>query len=277
MLKKLGFATLLFTSQLWIDAHAVTNSLPVGCEYGRDKSYNVSSDDLAAAVQNGLSVSDNPYDASSWVKFVAALSDVLDSFDYLRIEGANHVLQGQNSRFKGNLFDIYANVNFNTSESGFVGQDKSNLDANAYKDVKFDRTYGYGLVWITRGGLCSAKGVWVQKPPTVTPISLISSGSQLIAEFAYKADKYSKAAKDTATDTSIQISWIADGGGLGTSTVYRFAANEGTFRSFEFPEYGGDYTVYATISDGTFSTRVSLGRVSVDGAPWRPCPTCEIP
>ncbi|MBU1619877.1 MAG: hypothetical protein KJ556_13905 [Gammaproteobacteria bacterium] len=277
MFKKCGFTALMLLSQLWISSHAATNALPENCSYGRDTSYNVSGTNVSSAVQSGLSVAANPYDPSSWAQFVYSLGKLSDSFDYLRIEGPNHVLQGQNSRFKGNLFDIYAYVNFNTSESGYVGRDKSNLDANAYRDVKFDRTHGYGLVWVTRAGLCSAKGVWVQKKPSVSPITLMGSGGSFIAEVSYQVDPYSKAAKDPATDASIQFFWSGDDGGAGASPAYKFSANSGTFRTFENPTYGGGYSVSARISDGNFSQLVQLGHVTVSGAPWRPCPTCDIP
>lgn len=277
MLKKCGFTALLLISQMWGQVEAATNSLPQNCAYGRDKSYNVSSTNVGSAVQSGLSVVANPYDPSSWAQFVYSLGKLTDSFDYLRIEGPNHVLQGQYSRFKGNLFDRYAYVNFNSSEAGYVGRDKSNLDANSYLDVKFDKTHGYGLVWITRSNLCSAKGVWVQKEPQISPITLMAQTRSMVAEVNYQIDDYSLAAKDPAVEPTITFAWSSTEGSHGISPSYKVSQNKGAFRAILVPPYAGLYTVTARISDGNFGKSISLGSIYVDGEPWRPCPTCQIP
>ncbi len=277
MLKKCGLTAVLLMTQLWGQVEAATNALPQNCAYGRDKSYNVTYNEVDKAIQTGLAAAATVYDPLSWGQFVLALGKLANSFDYLRIEGPNHVLQGQYSRFKGNLFDRYANVNFNTSETGFVGQDKSNLDANSYLDVKFDKTHGYGLVWITRSNLCSAKGVWVQKQPQVTPITLMSQPGYMVAEIAYKVDPYSQAAKDPAVEPTITFIWNSSEGASGASPAYKMSKDSGTHRAILTPQYGGDYTVTARVFDGNFANFISLGTIYVRGKPWRPCPTCDIP
>jgi hypothetical protein len=277
MLKRCGLTAMLLISQIWGQVEAATNTLPQNCAYGRDKSYNVTYNEVDKAIQSGLAAAATVYDPLSWGQFVLALGKLANSFDYLRIEGPNHVLQGQYSRFKGNLFDRYANVNFNTSEAGFVGQDKSNLDANSYLDVKFDKTHGYGLVWITRSNLCSAKGVWVQKQPQVTPITLMSQPGYMVAEVSYSVDPYSQAAKDPAVEPTIAFSWSSAEGEFGMSPSYKMSADKGAYRALLTPQYGGTFTVTARVSDGNFSTNIPMGKVYVVGEPWRPCPTCDIP
>lgn len=142
------------------------DDLPAGCEYGRDKKFEPDSEvDLVEQMNNARNVYNDSEDYQSWASILNFVKNMVTGFDYLRIEGDQFLLKGQGSRFKGNLFDPLAYVRFYTSESGYVGKDKSNLEANAYKEITFTKTYGRGLVWIIRGGLCSAKSVIVQKKP----------------------------------------------------------------------------------------------------------------
>lgn len=251
--------------------------LPVGCEYGRVTSYDISSEEVAAAVESGYDIY-NDEEASNeemdlWANFLNALKDLVDSFDYLRVETPKHVLQGKDFRAKGNLFDRYANVQFNNSEKGYVGTDKSNLDANAYHNMSFDRTHGYGVVWVNRaGGMCSAEGVWVQKEPEIEVVSL-EYGKAVVK---FNVDPYSKAAKDANTKVSIEVYGFAEEGSEIEHYPVKYNARTGTTTlHFTSDYYGTNFRVKARIKDGTFEKSFVLGTVSGGSGAHRPCPTCQ--
>lgn len=252
--------------------YAVDNSLPVSCEYGRVKQYDVAASEVASAVQSGLALYGNPYDVSSWAEFAYSLGSLLNSFDYLRIEAPSHVLQGVPFTFKGNLFDTFAYVNFHSSEKGYVGRDKSSIEANAYYDTQFDTTYGYGLAWVTRGGLCSAQGVWVQKKPDFELVSL-TYGRAVIK---VNIDQYSKAAKDPNTRANIRLHGMALEGSKIDHYPYSFDQRTGNIIvNFASDYFGNDFRVYATINDGTYTTVKYLGKVTGGSGNHQPCPTCN--
>ena len=54
MLKKCGLTAVLLMTQLWGQVEAATNALPQNCAYGRDKSYNVTYNEVDKAIQTGL-------------------------------------------------------------------------------------------------------------------------------------------------------------------------------------------------------------------------------
>lgn len=261
-------------------------ALPSNCEYGRVKSYDVNAgQDLANAIEAGYDIyqdpSFSPNQYSAWFALVQGITQIFEGFDYLRVETPKHVLQGVQFRAKANLFDRYANVLFSNSESGYVGTDKSNLDANSYLNMQFNRTYGVGLVWVHRsGGMCSAETVWVQKPPKVASAVVSTSGGQIHANVSYLIDKYSRAYKDNQSPLRISINTV--------DTIWN--TNDGTSVTVSNPSLsgqrtlsvapnagGGEYLVYATIHDGTYSHTELVGSAYLPGATIPPCQNCQIP
>ncbi|CAM4207815.1 hypothetical protein [Pseudoalteromonas byunsanensis] len=257
-------------------ALAISNDLPSHCEYGRQTHYDVSYEEVASAIEDGLKTYANPYDFNSWKDFYDSMSNLLDSFDYLRIETTKHVLQGSSFRAKGNLFDRYAYVHFHNSEKGFIGKDKSNLDANSYLNMSFDKTYGYGLVWITRDNLCSAEGVWVQKNPTASKRSASVSGQTFSASVSYAVDKYSKAAKDNNTPVKVTFILRSDLYGTRSYKSTTSTANSGVANiTMKAHAGGGVYDLSAIVYDGNYGKSVQLGSFIASGDREPPCRECQ--
>ncbi|QUJ69678.1 hypothetical protein KDD30_23400 (plasmid) [Photobacterium sp. GJ3] len=263
--------------------------LPAGCEYGRVKSYDVQYQDVRNAIDSGYDIYNDPqtypdpsqpdqtdYNQEEYANFFEALINLFNSFDYLRVEVPKHVLQDEEFRAKGNLFDRYAYVRFNNSEFGYVGKDKSNLDANSYLNMKFSRTYGYGLVWINRaGGMCSAEGVWVQKKPRIVSASASHASGKIQANVQYLIDKYSTAAKDTSVNARLTIRVRDDLYGQSTSRSISLSALNGSQTISITPANPGINSVSISLSDGKYTDGQSLGYVRVPGTPKPPCPRCQ--
>lgn len=285
-MKSFRRAILTCSAVLSFTSAANTFELPSNCQYGRVKSYDLhAGQDLANGVEAGYDIYQDPNFGTeqipAWIALMQGIRQIFEGFDYLRIETPKHVLQGVEFRTKANLFDRYANVRFSNSEIGYVGTDKSNLDANAYLNMKFSRTYGVGLVWVHRaGGICSAESVWVQKPPKVAGAVLSTSGAQIHVNLNYLIDKYSKAYKDPQTALTVSITatnniWLTSDSNIAKITN---PSLNGQYTIGVTPRTaGGSYTVYATIHDGTYSHGEMVGYATIPGASIRPCPNCEIP
>ncbi len=274
-MKKLLF--LLVALLVTTTTFATTNSLPENCEYGRSKNYDPQVNEVASAIRDGFDVYQNPYSINEWLEFVDSMDSLLDSFDYLRYEGPKHVLQGQSFRAKANLFDVLAYVNFHNSEKGYVGRDKSNYEANSYHHMSFDTTHGYGLAWVSRGGLCSAEGVWVQKLPEIRSSKAWFQNRAIYVKINYFIDSYARAAKDSSVPVTISI-WARDiiNGGFVNRTFRTDQLFGSKVVSFD-PKGGGSYEVSANVNDGTFSMNTGyIGLVEVPGPPKPPCPNCEV-
>ncbi|MBQ4811029.1 hypothetical protein A7985_00780 [Pseudoalteromonas luteoviolacea] len=267
----LALATLLVSNS----ALAVTNSLPANCDYGRHAPYDVEVHQVYHAVSDGLEVYGNPYNPVAWAEFFESMSELLDSFDYLRVETPKHVLRGSSFRAKGNLFDRYAYVNFHNSEKGYTGRDKSNLDANSYHYMSFNKTHGYGLVWITRGNLCSAEGVWVQNKPSVSKRGLSTSGGLITAKVNYSVDKYSKAAKDSKTPVKLTITSRSDGYNTRSSKTFTTTRTSGSYTlPISAHAGGGIYDIQVTVHDGNYHQTINMGSTWVQGPSIPPCEGC---
>ncbi|KZN47394.1 hypothetical protein [Pseudoalteromonas luteoviolacea] len=267
----LALATLIVSNS----AFAVTNSLPANCDYGRHAPYDVEFHQVSSAVSDGLEVFGNPYDLAAWDEFFDSMSDLLDSFDYLRVETPKHVLRGSSFRAKGNLFDKYAYVNFHNSEKGYTGRDKSNLDANSYHYMSFDKTHGYGLIWITRGALCSAEGVWVQNNPSVSGSGLSTSGDLITAKVNYSVDNYSKAAKDSNTPVKLTVTSRSDGYDTRSSKTFTTTRTSGSYTlPISAHAGGGIYDIQVTVHDGNYHRTINMGSTWVQGPSVPPCEGC---
>src|SRR5690606_7941185 len=105
--------------------------------------------------------------SDSLQKYADSVNKAIKKLNYLRIEGPYHVLRNSSMRFKGNFGQQYSYVNFYNDEAGYVGRDKTNFEANAYKHMTLN-AHGPAIVWITGDGMCSAKSVVVQNPPEIS-------------------------------------------------------------------------------------------------------------
>lgn len=277
MFSKKAIAAAVLSMGFGASAFASHAPLPANCEYGRDKHYDVSPFDLYDAIQDGLNVyATGGADLSAWANFLDSLASVLDGFDYLRIETPKHVLKGQTFRAKGNLFDIYAYVNFYNSEFGYVGRDKSNLDANSYLNMNFEDTYGYGLVWVQRGGLCSAEGVWVQEAPKVNSATANGGYHKISGTVNWSVDQYSRAAKDSSVKPRVSIRARDDLYGSMSSKSYQVNGTSGTLHYDMFVNSGGPYVVTVQVNDGTHTKNYPVTlNTFVSGPSVPPCPTCQ--
>lgn len=279
--------TILMCSALFsLSTLANTYELPSNCQYGRVKSYDIrAGQDLGHAIEAGYDIYQDPrmgpQQYAAWIALAQGIRQIFEGFDYLRIETPKHVLQGVPFRTKANLFDRYANVRFNNSELGYVGTDKSNLDANAYLHMQFDRTYGVGLVWVNRaGGMCSAESVWVQKPPRVAGAAVTTSGGQIHVNVNYLIDKYSRAYKDSQVPVTITVTttsdiWMTSDGA--TASVSNPSLSGQRSISVTPRTGGGSYLVYATVYDGTYSHSELVGSAFLPGSMIPPCQGCQIP
>ncbi|WP_104403199.1 hypothetical protein [Vibrio penaeicida] len=264
-----------------LTSQAKTLDLPPGCEYGRVKSYDFKSEDVQQAVDNGYDIYQDPdyqENQQEYQDFFEALVNLFNSFDYLRVEVPKHVAQNEVFRAKGNLFDRLAYVRFNNSEFGYVGKDKSNWDANSYHNMKFSKTYGYGLVWINRAsGMCSAEGVWVQKKPRIISGDAYQSSGRVNASVQYLVDKFSTAAKDPSVNARLTIRVRDDLYGRTASKSYNLSSLNGSKVISVVPANAGINSVSISLSDGKYSDSLSLGYVHVPGTPTPPpnCPRCQ--
>lgn len=278
MFSKKVIAAAILSMGFGANAFASFTPLPENCEYGRDKNYDVSPYELYDAIRDGLDVyATGGTDLYAWNEFLNSLANVLDGFDYLRIETPKHVLKGETFRSKGNLFDIYAYVNFYNSEFGYVGRDKSNLDANSYLEMNFEDTYGYGLVWIERGGLCSAEGVWVQEAPKMNSATADDGGYHKISGTVnWSVDQYSRAAKDSGVKAKVSIRSRDDLFGTISSETFEVDGTSGTLHYEMMVTTGGLHNVTVQINDGTYTkTYPDTVFTFVTGPIVPPCTNCQ--
>ena len=298
-------------------ASADTITVPSNCEYGRvvlpgnvDSGY-VNEEDVnmflnAALSNDGQSdpnsnapeftnsngevdysiVNQNSSEYETEANFITKIINWVASYDYLRIEGPDFIAQGESKTFKGNLWNQYAYVKFNTSEDGYVGRDKSNFEANAYKSLNFNETYGMGLVWVQRDTLCSMKNVWIQKRPIVSQGSLLITRDVSSAKddnkarvtVNYKFDQYSKVRLDE-TKPKVNFTWINDNAqatGGKTIIVDEYA---GTLTADLENIAGGYIKFYVSIDDGNYGTTKLIGGHQFKNNKntendSRPCPSC---
>lgn len=129
--------------------------------------------------------------SDSLQKYADSVNKAIKKLNYLRIEGPYHVLRNSSMRFKGNFGQQYSYVNFYNDEAGYVGRDKTNFEANAYKHMTLN-AHGPAIVWITGDGMCSAKSVVVQNPPEIS-VQYHAPTRKLDITY-YTDNRYSKAA-----------------------------------------------------------------------------------
>ncbi|MBG9993740.1 hypothetical protein I6F50_01570 [Pseudoalteromonas sp. NZS127_1] len=284
--KKLLPSIFILSSLYSVSSNAGVFDLPDNCTYGRAESFELTSDDIGNGVEAGYDIyndNDRNYDQAelnSWKQLVESLKEIIDSYDYVRIESPKFVLQNQSFRVKANLFDTFANIRFNNSEFGYVGTDKSSIEANAYRNMSFSKSYGAGLVWVNRAnGMCSAESVWVQKPPQIISgdTSYNASNGQIVVNTNYKVDKYSEAAKNQNKLVRVQVNITSDNFNTTTSKSINVSELSSIKQISILPHAGaGLYSVQATVYDGNYVASLNLGSTFVrDGTVIPPCPRCN--
>ena len=265
-------------------ANAGIFDLPENCTYGRAESFELTSDDISNGVEAGYDIyndSDRNYDQeelNSWKELIESLKQIIDSYDYVRIESPKFVLQNQSFRVKANLFDTFANIRFNNSEFGYVGTDKSSIEANAYRSMHFNKTYGAGLVWVNRAnGMCSVESVWVQKPPQIISGNTSYNSGKIVANVNYMVDKYSEAAKSSNQLVRVQVNITSDNFNSTSSKSININELSSEQQISITPHAGaGLYSVQVTVYDGNFVASRNLGNTFVrDGTVTPPCPRCN--
>ncbi|MBY5922526.1 hypothetical protein [Ferrimonas balearica] len=284
-MKRTSLALLLASTSV-ISSTAISEErvydLPANCEYGQVESFDPDTGALSNAIDSGAKVwSEGLIGASlvSWTGFIAAVWNIVESYDYLRVEVPKFVVQGESFRAKGNLFDTFANVNFHNSELGYVGTDKSSIEGNAYKTMSFPETYGVGLVWVNRAsGMCSAESVWVQKRPVASNGSMSQSSGKVYGSIDYAVDQYSRAVVDSKKNVVVTLYIQSDFYGTVSSTSVSKTASSGRVSLNILPHQGGGlYNVWMSVRDGTYTDSLDLGTVLIrDSDPIKPCPTCNI-
>lgn len=203
-----------------------TVELPEDCDWGRAKpnpedieEVNVTLEDVQQAYQayedlgsyEDQELKENAADLEVLYEFGQALKTLYDATDYLRIEAPSYVKRGVSTRFKANLNKVTASVRFYNNEDGYVGSDKSNVEANSYKNMTFDHERGSAIAWAVRGDLCSATGFWVHNPPEISVKSVENGEHGSTVTISYYVDNlYSKAVNE-GKPVSLTISQTVDG------------------------------------------------------------------
>lgn len=198
----------------------------------------------------------------------------------LTTEGPKYVPVNIQRRFKGDLSfkfppeDRY--VQFWNSVDGFQGTEKSNYEANTYKNMTFP-SYARGAQWVWTEeedfGInpnCSKLRVYVQNMPSISKRSVTEGHSIDIQVNASIDNAFSKNAVEGNGQPKITYNFI--------SLWYNVTESHTThLKSISYrPRYRGEYSVRATVSDGTYSKAVNLGQVFFLGGEY--CNTCgEIP
>ena len=267
-------ASSVLAAPTWTAAYAQANfTPPANCGYGRQTAdFDLSS--LAGFIEiNGTDIG-LPEDHTDAV--LGVLAAAVESFDYLRIESSKYVLRDHEFRVKGNLFDILRYVRFHNSELGFVGRDKSNLEANAYLYMKFPQTLGPAVVWITGNNMCSMESVYVQEPPRILDVDAEGFQNRINVALDYEVHEWSRAARDATVRPRVTFRLHSDTFGNTETISFNALNTSGTQNFAVFPTAGGGaYRVWVTLDDGTYSTTQYLGYQFVTGPHVPPCQMCN--
>ncbi|SEL78230.1 hypothetical protein SAMN05216262_1229 [Colwellia chukchiensis] len=284
MFKKSILSSVIFISLATCSQNAFsrTYEMPDNCELDGNTAYDFSISNLEEQIQFGYDIYNDPSassgDISAHQGWIEQISELINSFDSVKVSAPKHVLRGQTFRAKGEAFlDPYVNIKFSNSEKGYVGTDKTNLETNAYKNMSFSNTYGIGLVWAHRAsGLCSSQQVWVQFSPDITINSASDSSGAISASISYDVDKYSKAAKNPSTNVRVELKATSEiYGSVSTKYIYSSILDNNINLSVFPSAGGGPYLVQATVSDGTYSKSYTYGTIFISGPSSPPCQSCQ--
>ena len=131
--------------------------------------------------------------------------------------------------------------------------------------MKFSRTHGAGLVWVTDGELCSSEMVWVQKKPKLVYKSNAYSPYDNAARvnIGWFVDKYSKAAKDPNTKARIWLN--ATHNGISSSSSVPLTQLTGSTNITVNTSTSGWHSISLEISDGTYREKIHLNNLYIPG------------
>lgn len=254
----------------WIANPQTVNSVPSNCIYGRDTStpdaeVSVSLEQaqnvygLYDSASNGTATDSNITQEEK--DGLTALAEIFkgwyETSRYLKVEGPVQVIQGKSTQFKANTFDPYNYVSFYSFEDGFIGRDKTNIEANAYKNITFDTTHGSSVVWAVDDGRCSAIGVRVQKAPTITFLGYNQNTG--VARYRYTIDKYSTNSMKNLKSL-ISLNFYRKNGAAATALTHASSGEgEVSFNVLDVPStYYEMPQISAFIYDGKFSATSAL-------------------
>lgn len=239
---------------------------PESCSQGRDESVDgyveVSNSDINSYYEYTENDDDTFTEESgeilSIAKSIWELFSGLASLNNLRIEGPKYVLKDSSNTFKGNSLNPYDYVYFYTSEDGYIGSDKTSIEANAYKNISFDERGGPRVIWVENDGLCSMMMTWVQdKKPTVDVLNFEPSGEII---FKYSIDKNSKAALDPDAEVKVWVEEQFYGGSQEvhhTPSYYKDGLTNTVTLDYN-PEFrSNQWGVWINVSDGTYTTKTA--------------------
>jgi hypothetical protein len=188
------------------------------------------------------------------------------------LEGKDYVLVNATNTFKANLDNLngmYKDVDFYTSEDGFIGTDNSGIYANAYKAATFNSRSSSEQVWAVTDNnpsvYCTYKNVVVHNPPTVS-ISSISGGNSVNVDVSAIVDSLSKNGSSGGTGAASLTYrfWNENANMLETLTT---SSQSITF----YPQYNGAIHVTVIASDGNY-TASTTGVTYYSGGNY--CTTC---
>lgn len=246
-------------------AESSNANVPENCVFGRDRdAYNYSisleeSQNFYQASSESYSERSNQENAELYTEIYNTIKRWVEDSDYLRIEGPDYVIVGNDRRFKANLFDPYSYVKFFTDQDGYVGRDKSNLEANAYRTYSFPAR-GVALTWVTDGGLCSAKAVGVQSYPQVNATDkknneIVRFPNYNTVSFIASVDDFSMAGMKEDTKLKVRVGVQYDYSGAKSYTPWK--AYDGISASdtisFRLPEGMKRLNgIWVEVHDGTY-------------------------
>ena len=244
---------------------ANTTDVPYFC--GFNSAFNHSTTNISSLVDSGSAIYQGEAGYLDWASLFAAVGSFSNTSS-MSTEGPDHVLQGVPYRYKydGSWFDWSSRlftVFFGTSEFDSQVKTTSDWNNNAYKYLSFDNTYGVGVVWSDGKG-CMAKSVMVQKPATISKVSLTVT-DRIRVKVNASIDQYSKYAME---GTAPRITYSFRNMDTNTTETITTTSQDYTF----LPRYNGDIIVSASVFDGTYSKSLSLGTVIFEGAGY--CRTC---
>ena len=185
------------------------------------------------------------------------------------VSGPKYMAQGKAEKFRADLgwSYVFSDVKFSTSEAGYVGTDKSSIDANAYKNITFNSSRGTEYVWAetdvnigSEGTVkgCSYTEVMVHKKPTFpgsTTFSFNTNTEMFVVSASYAVDSYSQAARESGTNVTAVVRLQHLLYGTTTYVTKQFSATSGNVNLSIRQNAGrGAYSVSLEIRDGNYSS-----------------------
>lgn len=270
MIKKLIFCFSIAILSFANTTFANTMGVPYYCGFNSNSALDHSTTNIETLVNSGSAIYQGEASLLDWPGLLGAIASFSNTSSN-STKGPDYVLQGIPYRYKydGNGLDLLSSrfytVFFGTSEFGSTVETKSDWDNNAYKYLTFDHTYGVGIVWSDGKG-CMAKSVMVQKPPSISKVSL-TTNDRIRVKVNAAIDQYSKYSLE---GNAPSITYSFRNKFTNTSESVTTTSQDYTF----IPRYSGDIKVTATVFDGTYSILIPMGTAYYEGGQF--CSTCGI-